>query len=178
MKKFAVGLLVWMTLSVQAQSSFTLKNGTMEVVLDARGNLLVLKNLQTGHNYASGGPLWRLHYDRPDWKDNPVFAADNQPTIQQDGDRIVITYNRLKGQRESLNATLTLKGWLYGTDLIERVEIISAGKTLRAFQPNQLDVELTETLPTEGWDSAYFYLRLRQKDGHRAWCSPVWVDKK
>ena len=25
-------------------------------------------------------------------------------------------------------------------------------------------------------DSAYYYLRLRQADGHRAWLSPVWLD--
>ena len=34
-----------------------------------------------------------------------------------------------------------------------------------------------ELPPLEG-DGAYYYLRLKQRDGHRAWLSPVWLDRE
>ena len=42
---------------------FMLKNDLVEVSVDAEGNLVSLKNLSTGHNYATGGYLWRMYYD-------------------------------------------------------------------------------------------------------------------
>jgi|GEM_PF-996378 len=66
---------------------------------------------------------------------------------------------------------------LHGTAPIEVVEIISNDMTIWQAHPGEWDasfedVELTAALSS----SAYFYLRLRQADGHRAWLSPVWVD--
>lgn len=66
---------------------------------------------------------------------------------------------------------------LHGTAPIERVEIISNGSVIWESRPDALDVELNqEELPSPGDASAYYYLRLRQSDGHRAWLSPVWLD--
>jgi hypothetical protein len=73
--------------------------------------------------------------------------------------------------------TLILKADLYGTAVIELVEIISENKIIRSFSPNSMNCQLTETLPVPQ-TTAYFYIRLLQKDGHRAWASPVWVDVK
>ena len=67
---------------------------------------------------------------------------------------------------------------LYGTAPIEVVEVVSAGTTVWQSRPGKLDVELADSLPAphdEG--GAYYYLRLRQADGHRAWLSPVWLDR-
>ncbi|MBN1912609.1 MAG: DUF3604 domain-containing protein [Pirellulales bacterium] len=64
---------------------------------------------------------------------------------------------------------------LHGTAPIERVEIISDGKTVKSWQHGKLDVELKETLPGPKGKQTYYYLRLLQSDGHRAWASPVWV---
>jgi hypothetical protein len=66
---------------------------------------------------------------------------------------------------------------LHGTAPIQRIEIISGARCLWQAQPNRLDVELEgEVLPAPAGDAAYYYLRLRQVDGHRAWLSPVWLD--
>lgn len=65
---------------------------------------------------------------------------------------------------------------LHGTAPIERVEIISADNTVWESEPGSLDVELEGSLPAPEGAWAYYYLRLRQEDGHRAWLSPVWID--
>ena len=66
---------------------------------------------------------------------------------------------------------------LHGTAPIERIEIISNGITLWHTRPNAWGVELHDVELTAALSqSAYYYLRLRQADGHRAWLSPVWVD--
>ncbi|MFT5087825.1 MAG: hypothetical protein ACI906_003271 [Candidatus Latescibacterota bacterium] len=65
---------------------------------------------------------------------------------------------------------------LHGTAPIETVEIISGGQCVWHNKPNSWDVELDGVeLPVPEGDSAYYYLRLRQADGHRAWLSPVWL---
>ena len=54
----------------------TLKDQQVEVAIDVQGNLVSLKNLQTGHDYAGGQPLWRLYFDRKDGeKENEVVAV-------------------------------------------------------------------------------------------------------
>ena len=74
---------------------------------------------------------------------------------------------------------VTFSARLYGTAPIERVEVISNGQIVCRYHPDALDVVLTdEALPPPAGDSAYYYLRLRQHDGHRAWLSPVWLSKK
>jgi len=71
---------------------------------------------------------------------------------------------------------LKLSARLHGTAPIERIEIISGGNCIKAWDPNKLDVELEDELPGPAEGSAYYYLRLLQSDGHRAWASPVWGD--
>ena len=68
---------------------------------------------------------------------------------------------------------------LHGTAPIATVEIISAGRCVWRSQPGVWDVELSGVeLPAPDGASAYYYLRLRQADGHRAWLSPVWLDRE
>jgi len=65
---------------------------------------------------------------------------------------------------------------LHGTAPIERVELIADGETVWSAEPGERDVRITdEALPDPG-DPGYYYLRLRQTDGHMAWASPVWVE--
>jgi hypothetical protein len=66
---------------------------------------------------------------------------------------------------------------LYGTAPIQRVEVISDRRCVWRAKPNERDVVLTDILlPAPEGASTYYYLRLRQVDGHRAWASPVWLD--
>jgi hypothetical protein len=66
-----------------------------------------------------------------------------------------------------------------GTAPIERVEIISQGATLAKLDPaGKRDVDLvwTDPRPDMPADDCYYYVRVRQTDGHCAWSSPIWVD--
>lgn len=92
-----------------AQKVFILKNHKIEFAVDQNGNMVTLKNLQTGCNYASGKPFWRLYFDRKNEKDIQVLAGDNQPVIRQTGNQILIGYDRLKTRNEDLKITLSLK---------------------------------------------------------------------
>jgi hypothetical protein len=78
----------------------------------------------------------------------------------------------LEGDRVSFSASLR------GTSPIERVEVVSNGQIVWRSHPDTYDVTISEeALPTPKGESAYYYLRLRQHDGHRAWLSPVWLDR-
>ncbi|MFW5682419.1 MAG: CehA/McbA family metallohydrolase [Phycisphaeraceae bacterium] len=82
-----------------------------------------------------------------------------------------------KLQRDAVAFSATL----HGTAPIERIEVISNGEVVWQSHPDAFDVTLTdESLPAPpagNGTSAYYYLRLRQHDGHRAWLSPVWLDR-
>lgn len=82
---------------------------------------------------------------------------------------------KLEGDAVTFSATL------HGTAPIERVEVVSGGEIVWRSHPDAFDVTLTdEALPAPppgNGSSAYYYLRLRQHDGHRAWLSPVWLDR-
>ena len=68
---------------------------------------------------------------------------------------------------------------LHGTAPIEVVEVISNGQCVWRATPGEWDVELSAvSLPAPAGREAYYYLRLRQVDGHKAWLSPVWLERK
>lgn len=107
--KKITGIIFFVVLSFQAVSQdYTLKNKEIEVSVDNKGNLTVLKNLQTGYNYASGKPIWRLYFDTKEEKGNEVLAKENIPAIYQKGDQIFLTYNVLKTGKAGLNIQLSL----------------------------------------------------------------------
>lgn len=89
--------------------TFALKDGGVEVSVDAKGNLMSLKNAQTGQEYAAGRPLWRLYFDRKDGeKEIEVLAKDNVPEARQEGGRIKLRYSALKARGADLKMGLTL----------------------------------------------------------------------
>jgi hypothetical protein len=95
--------------SISAQQNFQLKNEKIEVSIDEKGNLVNLINVQTGRNYASGKPIWRLYFDNKKRKDNEVFAQDNTPIVKQEGGQIVISYKTLNIKNETVKIALVLK---------------------------------------------------------------------
>ena len=109
-------------------------------------------------------------------------AMDERFTYATSGVPIVCDY-AVNGVRSGAEGTLkvgegvSFSAQLHGTAPIEVVEIISNGQCVWQSKPNSWDVELDGVeLPAPDGDSAYYYLRLRQADGHRAWLSPVWLD--
>ena len=60
-------------------------------------------------------------------------------------------------------------------DAVERIEIVSEGKVVDAIDGQGTDMEATRSLGRFEGTGRYYYVRLTQKNGHRAWTSPVWV---
>ncbi|MEE3259757.1 MAG: CehA/McbA family metallohydrolase [Candidatus Latescibacterota bacterium] len=109
-------------------------------------------------------------------------AMDERFTYATSGVPIVCDY-AVNGVRSGAEGRLAVgegvhfSAQLHGTAPIEVVEIISGGQCVWQGKPDAWDVELDGVeLPVPEGDSAYYYLRLRQADGHRAWLSPVWLD--
>jgi Domain of unknown function (DUF6259) len=112
MKKRNLIVVIFLSLFVWngfAQSIHTLKNQKIEFSIDNNGNLITLKNLQSGLNYASGNPIWRLYFDRENEKDIQVIAGDNTPVINQKGDQIMIDYSSLQMNKQKLNIKLSFR---------------------------------------------------------------------
>ena len=66
----------------------------------------------------------------------------------------------------------------YATDTITDVELIAAGKTVQSFEVNAADTfRWAGDLPIPDGEHPYWYVRLRQADGHLAWTSPIFIDR-
>lgn len=66
-----------------------------------------------------------------------------------------------------------------GTADIERIEIVSQGAVIAKLDPGggrDFAATWTDPRPDCPPDDCYYYLRVRQADGHCAWSSPIWVD--
>ncbi|HYI93701.1 MAG TPA: DUF3604 domain-containing protein [Bryobacteraceae bacterium] len=64
---------------------------------------------------------------------------------------------------------------VHGTAPIERVEVVRNSEVWRVFRGSG-DTSLKQEVECEAADAAFYYLRVRQVDGQRAWTSPVWTD--
>ena len=67
-----------------------------------------------------------------------------------------------------------------GTAPLDRVQLIHFGYVLEDFavEPDSpdFDIEWADERPGRPLEDAWYYLRIRQHDGHCAWLSPFWVD--
>ncbi|MHC4914430.1 MAG: DUF3604 domain-containing protein [Planctomycetota bacterium] len=59
---------------------------------------------------------------------------------------------------------------------IAALEVIGSGGVLHRREPGTLDAELVWTDPQPPRPGEWYYLRVIQEDGQRAWSSPVWID--
>ena len=62
-----------------------------------------------------------------------------------------------------------------GTAPLARLEIVCNGDVAHTQSGGSRVAEFSESLPLPKGQTAYFYLRVTQSDGHVAWSSPVWV---
>jgi hypothetical protein len=64
---------------------------------------------------------------------------------------------------------------IFGTDILQRVDIIKNGRFVFTSSPNTKSTEFTyvdnETKQGECW----YYVRVTQMDRNLAWSSPIWV---
>lgn len=80
-----------------------------------------------------------------------------------------------------------LSGYVAGTTKLESIEIIRNGDILTKFEPNDYhyhytydDMSPLSEICIDNKDKTspfiFYYLRVKQEDGHIAWSSPIWVD--
>lgn len=74
----------------------------------------------------------------------------------------------------SEGSALRVEALVGGTAPIERMELVRGGEVVHS-------VEGSSLIESFGWDGVvsgggYYYLRVTQSDGERAWSSPVWVE--
>ncbi len=86
----------------------TLSNKNISVTIDDKGNLSSLKHLKTGHDYATGGYLWRMYYDTKAEKEIQIIGSEQQPIVSQHGNGIEIKYDQLKVRGKDVYITLIL----------------------------------------------------------------------
>ena len=90
------------------EGAAVLQDGKTTVEIGERGDLLALRNLATGTDYAGCGDLWRLYYNRPGRKEIEVCACDQQPQVSCEDGAIRISYNGLSSEDRTLDVSLTL----------------------------------------------------------------------
>lgn len=91
-----------------SQSPLTLRNDNIEISFEPSGNLKSLKNIRTGHEYASGRPIWRLYYDTKKEKEIEVITKDNIPSVTREGNQLKISYSSLKSRDNEVKIGLVL----------------------------------------------------------------------
>ena len=101
-------LVYFLPFSCFSQNNYTLKNKNMEIVINAKGALVGLTNVQTGQNYAGGHPLWRLYFDTKAEKEIELSAVNNIPAITQDKNAITLQFKTLKTDQKQVNMALEL----------------------------------------------------------------------
>ena len=71
---------------------------------------------------------------------------------------------------------LDIQAFAAGTDEFEKVEIIKNGAVFYEDNTTVQDLTLRTKDIKSAATSDYYYLRVTQKDGCRAWSSPIWID--
>lgn len=103
---------------------FTLNNGKIEITLDKRANLVSLRNLATGREWAGNGGLWRLIFSHGIVLEEEASAENAvSVTVEKSGDTLAVRCSgveteagifefdvaftvRLKGEQVCFDATL------------------------------------------------------------------------
>jgi hypothetical protein len=90
--------------------------------------------------------------------------------FQVDGTRMGSVIPTEKGR-----SSHTIEFSVSGTDRISLIEVIRDGKTVHSIDPFRYDYQGGWTDDSDKAPAAsYYYLRVTQADGNRAWASPVW----
>lgn len=96
-------------------------------------------------------------------------------------DRIALEFRigkALMGEEiEHRERTVSLSIHAKGTSTIREVEIIRNGEVLTKISPNKQSINLEYVDENPLPNASYYYVRLIQRDGGRAWGSPIWLNR-
>ncbi len=66
---------------------------------------------------------------------------------------------------------------VHGTETLDRIELVHDLKVSRVFRPEHEEASLHVRSILPGIHHGMYYLRIYQRDGERAWTSPIWIDE-
>ncbi len=120
-------------------------------------------------------------------KDSLWDALTNRQTYATTGAKILLDFRLdelIAGEKKAVkdkNKTV-IHMHVVGTDIITNIAVIRNGEILREYTPNLFvfektfnDNDMDFSLPcSDGYAGhTYYYVRVTQRDGHRAWSSPI-----
>lgn len=125
-------------------------------------------------------------------RDSIWDALVNRHTYATTGAHMLVDFrvnDKIMGSKtvvtEMKNADISIK--ILGTNVISQIAIIKNGKIFKTVKGEKtyvetsfIDENIEFSIPCEENDSkhTYYYLRMTQRDGHRAWTSPIYFCKK
>lgn len=121
--------------------------------------------------------VWAERLDRPSIFD----ALFKRRCYATSGVRIIVDF-RVNGywMGSTVRAdTFTFTAETVGTDEIEQIDLVVNGDTAASYTPRKQHVQLQDAvaLRFSPVNVHYCYLRIRQRDGNRAWTSPIWLEE-
>ena len=103
------GFCLISTTQLRGEETFSISDDRTQVAVDAKGNLVTLKNLETGRNFAGGEPIWRLYYDKKDGQlENQLTSENCSAKVGKKGDSLVLTFDRFEDRGTPLAFELVL----------------------------------------------------------------------
>ncbi len=89
----------------------TISNDLVTFALDAKANVVELRNRLTGRDYAGGQALWRVVYSHDEVVEEEILADDCQPRISSpDQDSLRVVYEEMGGEDFTLGLEIRLVG--------------------------------------------------------------------
>ena len=108
MRHLFVFLVCVLSCIMSQGAPYSLSNKNMTVTRGGDGSLIHLRNNCTGHDYASGGYLWRMYYDTKAEKEIQIMGSEQHPDISCSGNRIELKYDKLRVRGSQVNFSMTL----------------------------------------------------------------------
>ena len=82
------------------------------------------------------------------------------------------------GSEINSSAPLRIEIRFHAEEPVTELVVIKNGRIWQRLAPDRLDDTVEFVDESEPVGANYYYVRLTQSDGHRAWASPVWVDQE
>ena len=64
---------------------------------------------------------------------------------------------------------------IWGTDNLDTATVVKNNEDVFTFKLETAEAQLTWEDKQQAADGDYYYVRLIQRDGNRAWSSPIWL---
>lgn len=111
---------------------YAVENKFVRLSLDENGNLVELKNLISGHDYAGAMGIWRIIYSHDEVLEEEILPEYSRPDICQINDeKIEMFYDSLATPTGQENISLRIEISIKGDDINFSVDLVNSCATNR-----------------------------------------------